>query len=82
MKRKEKEYKHYIDILKVEFMKPRRLQLDELSEDLQVPLSELFELVEYKSPLTDKYAILFGEYFGTGANFWRHAARHHEHGSK
>ena len=78
MKRKEKEYKHPMDILKSDFMKPRRLQLDELSEDLQVPLSELFELVEYNSPLTEKYALLFGDYFGTGANFWRHAARNHD----
>ncbi|WP_051560596.1 HigA family addiction module antitoxin [Marinobacterium jannaschii] len=58
------------EILRCEYMQPRKLTVGELSKALSVSRTTLSAIINDKRPLTAKQAVKLAEQLGTTAEFW------------
>jgi addiction module HigA family antidote len=61
---------HPGEILREEFMKPRRLSQNALARALNVPPRRINEIVLEKRAITADTALRLARYFGTSAEMW------------
>src|SRR5215207_3861025 len=58
------------DILLEEFMKPLGISRNQLSRDLDIPVSRVSEIVRGGRAISADTALRLGAYFGTSAELW------------
>jgi addiction module HigA family antidote len=61
---------HPGEILRAEFMEPRRLTMNRLALDLRVPVTRIAEIVHERRGITPDTALRLARYFNTSAGFW------------
>ena len=66
------------DILRTEFLGPLGLSARALARDLDEPPNRITEIVNGARAITAASAILFGERFGTTAEFWMNLQTAHD----
>ena len=66
------------EVLREEFMMPLALSGRALARELGVPANRISEIVAGARAITAETAILFGERFGTSAEFWLNLQTAHD----
>ncbi len=66
------------DILRTEFLEPLGLSARALARDLKLPANRITGILKGQRAITADTAILFGERFGTSAEFWMNLQSAHE----
>ena len=61
---------HPGEILSEEFLKPLRMSMNKLAEELHVPANRITQIVEGRRSITGETALRLARYFGTSAEFW------------
>jgi addiction module HigA family antidote len=61
---------HPGEILREDFMAPRKLNMNRLALDLRVPVTRVAEVVHGRRGITPETALRLARYFGTTAMFW------------
>ncbi len=70
MKRKQLEPVPPGEILLEEFMKPMKIGIRRLAEDLDVPPNRISQIVRGKRAITADTALRLGKYFGVSPEIW------------
>ena len=61
---------HPGEILSEEFLKPLRMSMNKLAEELHVPANRITQIVEGSRSITGETALRLARYFGPSAEFW------------
>jgi antitoxin HigA-1 len=61
---------HPGEILLEEFLKPLRMSMNKLADELHVPANRITQIVEGRRSVTGETALRLARYFGTSAEFW------------
>ena len=61
---------HPGEILSEEFLKPLRMSMNKLAEELHVPANRITQIVEGRRSITGETALRLARYFGPSAEFW------------
>lgn len=64
---------HPGEVLREDFMGPRRLSMNKLAMDLHVPVTRVAEIVHERRVITPDTALRLARYFNTSARFWLNA---------
>ena len=69
---------HPGEILREEFMKPRKLSINQLARDLYVPVTRVSEIVNERRAITAETALRLARYFGTTPELWLNLQSHYD----
>jgi antitoxin HigA-1 len=69
---------HPGEILEEEFLKPYGLRASAFAVSIGLPANRVTEIVAGKRSITPDTAVLFGEAFGTTAEFWLNLQARHD----
>ena len=61
---------HPGEVLKEEFLIPMKISAYRLAKEINVPETQISEIIHGKSTVTADTAIRFSKFFGTTAEFW------------
>lgn len=61
-----------------EFLKPLKLDADQLGERLHVPALHITQIIEGKEPITAEMALRLSCFFRTTPQFWMNGQAHYE----
>jgi len=61
---------HPGEILREEFMSPLGLSANQLSLELRVPVSRMYDIIHERRGITSDTAARLGRFFGNSAHFW------------
>ena len=61
---------HPGEILSEEFLKPLRMSMNKLADELHVPANRITQIVEGRRSITGETALRLARYFGPSAEFW------------
>ena len=61
---------HPGEILREEFMSPLGLSANQLSLELRVPVSRMYDIIHERRGITPDTAARLGRFFGNSAHFW------------
>jgi antitoxin HigA-1 len=61
---------HPGEILLEEFLKPLKMSMNKLAEELHVPANRITQIVEGNRRITGETALRLARYFSTSAEFW------------
>ncbi len=69
---------HPADILKLEFMEPQNLKIEELATALNLPVARLSAVLEEQASIDEELADSLAGYFGTSKEFWLNLQAQHD----
>lgn len=61
---------HPGEILREEFLQPLDLSANQLSMELRVPVSRIYDIIHERRGITPDTAARLGRFFGTTSHFW------------
>jgi antitoxin HigA-1 len=56
--------------LKLDFLEPLKMSMNQLAIELRVPATRIADIVKGRRSITAETALRLGRYFGTTAQFW------------
>jgi antitoxin HigA-1 len=69
---------HPGEILLEEFLKPLKMSMNKLAEELHVPANRITQIVEGNRRITGETALRLARYFSTSAEFWLGMQKHYD----
>jgi antitoxin HigA-1 len=69
---------HPGEILLEEILKPLRMSMSKLAEELHVPANRITQVVEGNPRITGETALRLARYFSTSAEFWLGMQKHYD----
>ncbi len=61
---------HPGEILREEFLQPLGISANQLSLELRVPVSRIYDIIHERRGISPDTAVRLGRFFGTSSNFW------------
>ena len=69
---------HPGEILREEFMIPLKISQNKLAQELHIPVTRIWEIVNERRGIIADTAIRLGIFFSTGAEFWSNLQTNYE----